>query len=147
MARESAVEEVVELQGRLMRSSVRHQARTLVEEGLTPVQFHLLMCLHERPGMPTAEAADATGLRPNIASGVVQRLVERGWVERGSAPEDGRVRLLSLTAEGVALVEQAVEEAERGFVEHLDALSDEQILQLRGILATILAAGEAGQSA
>ncbi|WP_062461444.1 MarR family winged helix-turn-helix transcriptional regulator [Demequina soli] len=139
MTREGTVAEILDLQGRLMRVSMRRHSRTLIHESITPVQFQLLMCLHGSPGMPTSEAGDATGLRPNIATGVVQRLVERGWVAREPSLEDGRVRLLSLTDDGVALVGQAVDDAERVFVEHLDALSDEQVEQLRGILATIVA--------
>lgn len=146
MEREAVVAQILEMQGRLMRASMREHSRTLVDEGLTPVQFHLLVFLHGREGVPTAEAAEALHLKANIASGVIHRLVDRGWVARCGSPEDGRVRLLSLTPDGVALVDAAIEEAERGFVSHLSALSDAQIEQLHGIMATILAAGAAAES-
>ncbi|WP_062288001.1 MarR family winged helix-turn-helix transcriptional regulator [Demequina phytophila] len=141
MTREATIAEILELQGRLMRVSMRDHSRTMVDEGLTPVQFHLLVFLRDRASVPTAEAAEAMGLRPNIATGVVQRLVERGWIARDISPEDGRVRLLSLTPDGITLVDAAIEEAERGFIGHLSALSDAQVEQLHGILATILADG------
>lgn len=141
MNREERIAELLGLQHQLMRTSMRHHSRTMVEEGLTPVQFHLLVFLHGRDGVPTAEAAEQLGMKPNIASGVVQRVVDRGWVSRHSSPDDGRVRLLSLTDAGVELVNEAVAEAERGFVSHLDVLSDEQIEQLAAIMATIVAAG------
>ncbi|WP_062519837.1 MarR family winged helix-turn-helix transcriptional regulator [Demequina silvatica] len=147
MTREATIAEILELQGRLMRVSMRDHSRTMVDEGLTPVQFHLLVFLRDRESVPTAEAAEAMDLRPNIATGVVQRLVERGWIARDISPEDGRVRLLSLTPEGIALVDAAIEEAERGFIGHLSALSDAQVEQLRGILATILADGADGRNA
>ncbi|WP_062387330.1 MarR family winged helix-turn-helix transcriptional regulator [Demequina iriomotensis] len=141
MDRDVAITGILELQRQVMRASIRDHSRTLVAEGLTPVQFHLLVLLHGQPGVATADAADTLGLKPNIATGVVQRLVDRGWIERASSPEDGRVRLLSLTAAGIALVDEAIDEAERGFVSHLGALSDEQVAQLHGILATIVADG------
>ncbi|WP_062076703.1 MarR family winged helix-turn-helix transcriptional regulator [Demequina globuliformis] len=140
MNRDAEVAQILELQGRLMRTSMRHHSRTMVDEHLTPVQFHLLLHLHSHPGVPTSDAAGALDIRANIATGVIQRLVERGWVRREQSPEDGRVRLLSLTDAGVTLVNEAVAEAERGFISHLNALSDEQVVQLRGILGTILAA-------
>lgn len=143
MSRDELVAEILRMQHALMRASMRHHSRTMVDEGLTPVQFHLLLFLHGREAVPTAEAAEALALKPNIATGVVQRVVDRGWVCRHASPDDGRVRLLSLTEEGVALVNETVEEAERGFVSHLDALSDEQIAQFAAIMETILAAGAA----
>ncbi|WP_062516614.1 MarR family winged helix-turn-helix transcriptional regulator [Demequina gelatinilytica] len=143
MGRDDAIAEILELQHRLVRRSMRDHSRTLVAEALTPIQFHLLVFLHGAPGVPTAEAAEVLGVRPNIATGVVQRLVDRGWIERTASPDDARVRLLSLTAAGVALVDEATREAERGFVAHLAALSDAQIGQLREILATIVADGGA----
>ena len=146
MDRDTAIAQILEMQGRLMRASMRDHSRTMVDEGLTPVQFHLLVFLHGRDGVPTAEAAEALHLKANIATGVVQRLVDRGWVARCGSPEDGRVRLLSLTGEGVALVDAAIEEAERGFVSHLSALSDTQVTQLRDIIATILEAGAAEEA-
>ncbi|WP_084078866.1 MarR family winged helix-turn-helix transcriptional regulator [Demequina sp. NBRC 110057] len=141
MARDDAIAEILRLQHRIMRDSMRHHSRTMVDEGLTPAQFHLLVFLHGSEGVPTAEAAEALGVKPNIASGVVQRVVDRGWVCRHASPEDGRVRLLSLTVAGVELVNEAVQEAERGFVTHLDVLSDEQIAQLASIMQTIVDAG------
>ncbi|WP_152647945.1 MarR family winged helix-turn-helix transcriptional regulator [Demequina sediminicola] len=143
MSREETVAQVLDLQAQMMRSSMRHHSQTMVGANLTPVQFHLLLFLHSHRGIPTAEAADAMGVRANIATGVVQRLVDRGWVAREPSPEDGRVRLLSLTSEGDELVNQAVSEAEQGFIEHLNVLSDEQVEQLRGILQTFIDAGAA----
>ncbi|WP_084100728.1 MarR family winged helix-turn-helix transcriptional regulator [Demequina sp. NBRC 110051] len=145
MTRDDTIAEILRLQHRIMRDSMRHHSRTMVDEGLTPAQFHLLVFLHGSEGVPTAEAADALGVKANIASGVVQRVVDRGWVCRHASPEDGRVRLLSLTEEGIALVNEAVEEAERGFVSHLDVLSDEQVDQLAAIMATVVAAGRSGK--
>lgn len=139
--RDATIAQILDLQGRLARASMRHHSRTMTDEHLTPGQFHALLFLHDRPSCATSEVAEAMGQRPNIASGVVQRLVDRGWVERHSSPEDGRVRLLSLTPAGIELVDEAIAEAERGFVEHISALSDEQVGQLRGILQTILDAG------
>ncbi|WP_061960719.1 MarR family winged helix-turn-helix transcriptional regulator [Demequina flava] len=140
MAREDTIAQILTLQGTLMRTSMRHHSRTMAGENLTPAQFHLLVFLHSRPGTPTAEAADAMGVKPNIASGVIQRLVERGWVAREPSAHDGRVRLLSLTPSGVQTVDNAVDAAEKDFIDHVSVLSDEQVEQLRGILDTLVAA-------
>lgn len=140
MDRDDLVAAVLEVEGRLIRTSMRAQSRTLVSANLTPVQFHLLLFLHANPGTPTADAAEAMGLKPNITTGVVQRLVDRGWVERRASDADGRVRLLSLTPAGEVVVNGAIAEAEQSFVAHIHVLSDEQIEQLHGILTTIEAA-------
>lgn len=138
MTRQTDTAEVLRLQGVLMRASMGHHSRALAELDLTPVQFHLLVFLDGRDAVPTTEVSQALAVRPNIASGVIQRLVSRGWVAREVAEHDGRVRLLSLTPAGTAIVAQAVDMAETGFVEHLSVLSDDQVGHLRGILATLV---------
>src|SRR4029453_16225567 len=58
-----------------------------------------------RPGHPIAmrELADGLHCDPSNITGIVDRLGDRGLVERGSAPGDRRVKILTLTEEGSAL--------------------------------------------
>jgi DNA-binding MarR family transcriptional regulator len=49
------------------------------------------------------ELADGLHCDPSNITGIVDRLGDRGLVERGSAPGDRRVKTLMLTEEGTAL--------------------------------------------
>ncbi|MFW7414380.1 MarR family winged helix-turn-helix transcriptional regulator [Demequina sp. SO4-18] len=142
--REGLEQRILALQGSLMRAQMRSQAEALIDQHLTLAQFRAILFIHAHPGRPTAEVGDFVGVRPNIATGVIQRLVDRGWVARERDPEDGRVRLLSPTAAGRAFVDAVVAQVERDFLESLAALSSDQLTALEDILSTLGAAQAPG---
>ncbi len=85
-------------------SGVRRRfLHTITELGLSFPQAHALKVL--QPGHPVAMRELAGGLHcdPSNITGIVDRLGDRGLVERGSAPGDRRVKTLMLTEEGTAL--------------------------------------------
>jgi DNA-binding MarR family transcriptional regulator len=91
---------LMELSISRMRERFLH---TVNELGLSFPQAHALKVL--RPGHPIAMRELAGGLHcdPSNITGIVDRLGDRGLVERGSAPGDRRVKTLMLTEEGTAL--------------------------------------------
>jgi DNA-binding MarR family transcriptional regulator len=96
--------QVWELLVELSMSRVRQRfLATVTELGLSFPQAHALKVL--RPGHPIAMRELAGGLHcdPSNITGIVDRLGDRGLVERGSAPGDRRVKTLMLTEEGTAL--------------------------------------------
>lgn len=71
---------------------------------VTPQQMHVLVALASQPGQTASCLSERAGiLRTNFAS-VCRRLAERGLVERHRGAHDGRVRTLSLTPQGRALL-------------------------------------------
>ncbi|WNM23605.1 MarR family winged helix-turn-helix transcriptional regulator [Demequina capsici] len=138
MNRNATITAISEMQHRMVRELMREQSQTMVSTRLTPAQFHLLSLLHDKPGMPTMDAAIALGVKPNVASGLIQRVVDRGWVTRSSSSADGRQRLLSLTDSGQTLVNDAVQDAEHSFIARLARLSDVQVQQLHEIYRAIV---------
>ena len=88
----------------LSMSRVRQRFLDAVTElGLSFPQAHALKAL--RPGHPIAmrELASSLHCDPSNITGIVDRLGDRGLVERGSAPGDRRVKTLMLTEECTAL--------------------------------------------
>jgi DNA-binding MarR family transcriptional regulator len=99
-----AAREVWELLLELSMSRVRQRfLHTITDLGLSFPQAHALKVL--RPGNPIAmrELASSLHCDPSNITGIVDRLGDRGLVERGSAPGDRRVKTLMLTEEGTAL--------------------------------------------
>lgn len=138
MDRRSLIAHVGALQDEFARTSMRAQSKEMVDQHLTLGQFRALILLHGKGGLTMSEVAEVLAMRPNIATGVVQRLEDRGWVERSRDADDGRVRRVSLTGEGRATVDGIVAEAQRDFAQVVSALSDEQLEQLAGILETLI---------
>jgi DNA-binding MarR family transcriptional regulator len=93
-----------ELLVELSMSHVRQRfLATVTELGLSFPQAHALKVLRPGHPIPMRELADGLHCDPSNITGIVDRLGDRGLVERGSAPGDRRVKTLMLTEEGAAL--------------------------------------------
>ena len=78
-------------------------------QGLTPVQYAALQAVANAPGIDQRTLARPIGFDTSTIASVLDRLEQRGWLTRSPAPEDRRVRRLALTAEGKALLGEAVD--------------------------------------
>ena len=109
---------------------------------VTPVQTLLLM--HLSAGEQEAsqrELERKLRLKPSTVNGIVERLEAKGYVSRRPSPQDGRVRLVSLTEAGWGKVEDfrgVVEKAERLYTAGLSAQEREQLERLLNQIITNL---------
>jgi len=71
--------------------------------GLTPPQFDIVATLGNTPGMTATELGEKTLITKGTLTGVVDRLAERGWVERIAHGSDRRCQIIRLTPDGDAL--------------------------------------------
>lgn len=93
---------------RLQQASVALFMAQTAEQAITPVQFAALIAIHEQPGMDQRTLADTIGFDTSTIGGVIDRLERRGLVQRNLAPHDRRVRLLTVTPAGEALLAQVL---------------------------------------
>jgi DNA-binding MarR family transcriptional regulator len=92
------------------------------EQGLPTAQAQLMAVLDGPTPMRTIAArlfCDASNV-----TGLVDRLESRGLVVREPSPDDRRVKLVSLTSDGVALRER-MRAAQKGLFAALEALDDD----------------------
>src|SRR5579864_4254890 len=100
----------------LQRASKRMES----ELGITGPQRLVLRVVGRFPGLSAGELADIVRLHPSTITGILQRLVARGLLERERDPGDSRRARLRLKPRAVAYtrtssgtVEQAVTQALR----------------------------------
>lgn len=122
-----------------LRRSVPRTAETVSSMGLTLHQFRALVILFADEGCTTTDMADAVGVHPSVATGIVQRMVQRGLFERREDASDRRIRRLSLTPEGRALAEEVVGTARAQRRHQLETLDAPRLEALRGILGELIA--------
>lgn len=101
---------------------------------LTPVQAKVLMHLEEP--VPMRSVADSLTCDPSNITGVVDRLEERGLVERAADPSDRRVTLLRTTTAGRSMRESVATAVFRD-VPGMKGLSRAQVADLRDALAAL----------
>ena len=71
--------------------------------GVTALQRLVIRRVGRYPGMSPGELAATLHVDPSTLTGVLKRLVRRGWVDRRRDPRDGRRVCLGLTPRGRAL--------------------------------------------
>src|ERR671920_716915 len=93
---------------RLHRRTSAAIARELKALGLSIPQFDLLSTLTEREGSSQQELAERLYVTKGNVSGLVDRMVEAGLVERRAIPGDRRSNALHLTPKGRDLAEKGI---------------------------------------
>lgn len=71
--------------------------------GLTPPQFDVVATLGNTPGMSCKELSEKTLITKGTLTGVLDRLEEKGLVQRAALPQDRRSVFVTLTDAGEAL--------------------------------------------
>lgn len=100
---------------RLHQRAHAAMTRRLKSIGLSVAQFDLLSTLTESEGISQRDLAERLYVTKGNVSGLVDRLVEAGLVDRRAIPEDRRSYALHLTAEGRRLALAGME-AQKAFV-------------------------------
>lgn len=106
---------------------------------VTPAQTHVLLYLHRQGGQtPQNELTEFLKVRPSTANGILDRMAEKGLVERRVSGSDARRRLITLTEKGRtqhALFFENFQTVEDLMVR---GLTEGEQAQLRGLLGRII---------
>jgi DNA-binding MarR family transcriptional regulator len=91
-----------------MRRSMRDLHHFLKDSDLNMGQYSTLMRLYHEAQCGVTDVGSQLGITNAAASQLVDKLVQQGLVGRTESEHDRRVKLLSLTAAGRALVEASL---------------------------------------
>lgn len=105
--------------------------------GLTPVQYAALQSLANQSGIDQRTLAGRIGLDTSTVAGVIDRLEARALLQRNASPQDKRVRLLTLTDAGHALllaVEPAMRQAQQRILAPLPKAEQAEFMRMLRVL-------------
>ncbi len=74
--------------------------------GISMAQLNILYSLHRSGEMPMSRLADLLNVSLSSATGLIDRLEERGYIERTRVPEDRRIVMVRLTPSGVQMIDE-----------------------------------------
>jgi DNA-binding MarR family transcriptional regulator len=105
----------------------------LLREGVSMAQIHIMYTVQRHGEMTMSQLADVMNVSDSNATGLVDRMAERGFVQRDRVPTDRRVVVVRVTEAGEKLLEQ------------IDALTDEILRSVLGRLepGQLLSVGQA----
>ena len=128
-----------------LRVVVARTARRLRQEAgtdLSPSQTAALATIERHGPLTPSELAARERIQRPTATRVIARLEEAGLVERTADPADGRSSLVSLSAEGRALLKKLRANKDAYLARRLEALDPEELAALEraaDILERVLA--------
>jgi MarR family 2-MHQ and catechol resistance regulon transcriptional repressor len=105
-------------------------SRRLVRLGISMTHFHVLTLLRHHDAMPIGRIAEILDGSLSSTTGIIDRMEERGLVERVRVPDDRRVVLVRPTPAGLDLVDEAElvkSEVMAGALERLTAAELERL--------------------
>lgn len=99
----------------------------LVKLGVSMTQVHVLSMLQRHGDVPMSRLADLIDVSLSNATGLIDRMEERGYVERVRVPGDRRVVIVRMTDPGRRLMDDMEALRENTFRQVLDRLAPEQL--------------------
>ncbi|MGI9861189.1 MarR family transcriptional regulator [Moorella naiadis] len=139
--------QLLELLSRVHRRLVRHLAPLFQAEGLSATEMHVLWKVNRRGALRATELAGDIGIPPSTFTGIFDRLVARGLLERVPDPDDRRsvlVRGTPALQEFIVRLTVAVENELRGLFNALPGGCRERLLADLKLLQDYLE-GEEGE--
>ena len=82
-------------------------SQQLVRAGVSMAHLHVMWLLKRHGELSMGRLAELLDVSLSNASGLIDRMVERGLVERVRVPDDRRLVLVALSAHGLAMLDHA----------------------------------------
>ena len=115
----------------------------LVRQGISMTQLHVLHLLDRHGEMAMSHLAEMLDVSLSGATGLVDRIEERGYVERIRVPSDRRVVIAQITSVGRRMLED-VDSVQAEILERiLDRLDPAQLARLAAAMSDLRAALDA----
>jgi MarR family transcriptional regulator, lower aerobic nicotinate degradation pathway regulator len=137
IAAEAGAYRLEEQVGYILRQAYQRHAAIFAEripEQLTTTQFATLVRLDDVGPCSQNELGRLTAMDGATIKGVIDRLIQRGFIVATVDPEDGRLRMLALTSSGLDVVMRAIPAAVEITARTLEPLSDDERAQFVGLL-------------
>jgi DNA-binding MarR family transcriptional regulator len=126
----------------VVRQELARRYETL---GVRPAEAGALMLLRRNAGLPAVRLAAALGMKQTNLVSVLDRLQQRGLLERRQLAGDRRAVALHATAAGVALAERLEAEVALHEAQLVHWLGREGRYQLAGLLHRLTEAAASAQ--
>ncbi|MEA2612200.1 MAG: hypothetical protein QOI52_159 [Chloroflexota bacterium] len=114
--------------------------RRWVAGSLSIVHLHVLTILESDAPLPMGKLAEALDVSIASATGIIDRMEQRGLVERAQQADDRRVVLVQPTVSGLAVFSDLDEHRRAGVTRLLERMTDAELAALRKGLRAMTAA-------
>lgn len=147
MAQTEEIRDILRLQDELIQHRAVWDTGPWLDLDMSTPQLKALLLISEEEGIRMRELARKMGGSFSNATVLVDRLVERGLVERLAEPQDRRVVLVRVSEEGQSLIEQLVTSWRTLSASLLEALDTQDLAKVHEALSILLKAAQQNRKA
>ena len=112
---------------RLMQGSERYTKEINKKYNVSAAQVNCLLALHEYGPLPPSQIAKMILVNSSTVTGIIDRLEQKGLVERQRISQDRRVITVQLTESGNTLAENAPAPIQQKIIDGLKKLNTQEI--------------------
>jgi DNA-binding MarR family transcriptional regulator len=127
MNQKSTIQKIVVLQQQFEQIMIQYRFQNWMDMELTAAQFKCLFYIVHKPDTTSKKLSGVLGVTPADVTGVIDRLILQGFVQRQENPEDRRFFFLHATEKGKEIIEKLSLNAVEHFTRMLDGLSEEEL--------------------
>ena len=103
--------------------------------GLTVIEWYVLQLLYEQDGQMASRLADGVGRPPTSFTPILDKIENKGLIERRQHPADRRSVKIHLTAKGLEMKEQIAVSIERIESKLRQSFSDKEWQKYEAVIA------------
>ena len=115
---------------RLVRNKFVRAALTDIGVDITPLHFEIIRLLEDEGSMHVAEIGQRLEIARAQMTQLIEKLVDLGIAKRQPDPNDRRITNITLTQQGISLLEEHKRTVEEAVREMLSFLSDKELEEL-----------------
>ena len=119
---------------RLMTTQYNRLVKPL---GLTKSQWRLIVQLHRQDGLTQSELASLLAVGKVSVGGLIDRLEQRGWIERRDDAKDRRTNRIFLTEKAHKVDKEIISAGSKLARQTLKGLTDDESLVLDSLLSAV----------
>ena len=112
----------------------------MVKAGISMTHLHILWVLEHHGELPMSHLADLLDVSVSNATGLIDRMEERGLVERFRVPDDRRVVVVRASAEGARQRDEIEALKQDRMRSILERLTPEQLTRIHGAIGDLRSA-------
>ena len=129
---------MVFLLGKAYQKAHANFKKQLKPYGLTNMQHLVLEGLWYQEGMTAAELGKLLIMDKATVSGVLERMVETGWIEKRQDPDDGRIQRLFPSGKAGQMKERLIGERKKANQQILKKFTIEEQLLFKRLLRDLI---------
>lgn len=119
----------------------KHLMEKLSHHDLTVAQYLTMEALSDKGSeCSMSELAERIQQSSATMTGIVDRLVEKGWVTRRRSEEDRRAVFVTLTAEGQQIVDRVAAERRQSVQQSIEKMNASDVEQFIALMQSYMAA-------